>query len=82
MPITLAAFEKPILHQGVVRTPVCALAQRIHWRGVPHNVMTEFFATTADVYRLTAGLNTAHDLHPSADNAPKDTLSTCQLGNL
>ena len=40
--------------------------------------MNEFFATTADVYRLTGELNTAHDLHPSADNAPKDTLATCQ----
>ena len=66
----------------MVRTPWCALAPRIHGRGVPHKVMNKFFATTANVYRLTAELNTAHALHPSADNAPKDTLSTCQLGNL
>ena len=67
-----------LVYHGVVRTPLCALAQRIDWRGTPHNVMNEFFATTADVYRLTGELNTAHDLHPSADNAPKDTLATCQ----
>ena len=67
-----------LVYHGVVRTPLCALAQRIDWRGVHHNVMNEFFATTADVYRLTGELNTAHDLHPSADNAPKDTLATCQ----
>ena len=67
-----------LVYHGVVRTPLCALAQRIDWRGTPHNVMNEFFATTADVYRLTGELTTAHDLHPSADNAPKDTRATCQ----
>ena len=67
-----------LVYHGVVRTPLCALARRIDWRAVPHNVMNEFFATTADVYRLTGEMNTAHDLYPSADNAPKDTLATCQ----
>ena len=51
-----------LVYQGVVRTPLCALAQRIDWRGTPHNVMNEFFATTADVYRLTGELDPAHDL--------------------
>ncbi len=67
-----------LVYQGVVRTPLCALARRIDWRGAPHNVMNEFFATTADVYRLTGELNPAHDLHPSADNAAKDLPATCQ----
>ncbi len=67
-----------LVYQGAVRTPLCALAQRIDWRGAPHNVMNEFFATTADVYRLTAELNPAHDLHPSADNAAKDLPATRQ----
>lgn len=61
-----------LVYHGVVRTPLCALAPRIDWRGTPHNVMNEFFATTADVYRLTGELNPAHDLYPSADNAAKD----------
>lgn len=61
-----------LVYHGVVRTPLCALARRIAWKGVPHNVMNEFFATTADVYRLTGELDPAHDQHPSADNAPKD----------
>ena len=67
-----------LVYQGVVRTPLCALAQRIDWCGTPHNVMNEFFATTADVYRLTGELNPAHDLHPSADNAAKDLPATRQ----
>jgi probable H4MPT-linked C1 transfer pathway protein len=61
-----------LVYQGVVRTPLCALARRIPWKGVLHNVMNEFFATTADVYRLTGELDPAHDQHPSADGAPKD----------
>ena len=67
-----------LVYQGVVRTPLCALAQRIDWCGTPHNVMNEFFATTADVYRLTGELNPAHDLQPSADNAAKDLPATRQ----
>jgi (4-(4-[2-(gamma-L-glutamylamino)ethyl]phenoxymethyl)furan-2-yl)methanamine synthase len=65
-----------LVYQGVVRTPLCALAHRIPWRGQSLNVMNEYFATVADVYRLTGELDPAHDLYPSADNAPKDLPAT------
>ena len=65
-----------LVYQGVVRTPLCALAHRIPWQGRELNVMNEYFATVADVYRLTGELNPAHDLYPSADNAPKDAGAT------
>ena len=65
-----------LVYQGVVRTPLCALARRIAWNDRPHNVMNEFFATTADVYRLLGELDPAHDQQPSADNAPKDARHT------
>ncbi len=65
-----------LAYHGVVRTPLCALAPRIDWRGRPLNVMNEFFATTADVYRLTGELDPSHDQHPPADNAAKDATST------
>jgi probable H4MPT-linked C1 transfer pathway protein len=67
-----------LVYHGVVRTPLCAVAQRIAWRGNAHNVMNEFFATSADVYRLTGELNPAHDLQASADNASKDLDATRQ----
>jgi (4-(4-[2-(gamma-L-glutamylamino)ethyl]phenoxymethyl)furan-2-yl)methanamine synthase len=67
-----------LVYQGVVRTPLCALGPRVAWRGVETNVMNEFFATSADVYRLTGELDPAHDLHPSADNAAKDAPATRQ----
>jgi (4-(4-[2-(gamma-L-glutamylamino)ethyl]phenoxymethyl)furan-2-yl)methanamine synthase len=67
-----------LVYQGVVRTPLCALAPRVPWRGRTLNVMNEFFATTADVYRLTGELDPAHDQHPSADNAAKDLPASRQ----
>lgn len=67
-----------LVYHGVVRTPLCALAPRIEWRGRPHNVMNEFFATAADVYRLTGELDPAHDGHPPADGAGKDAAATHQ----
>ena len=67
-----------LVYHGVVRTPLCAVAQQVDWRGRPHNVMNEFFATAADVYRATGELNPAHDLYPSADNAAKHLPATHQ----
>ena len=40
--------------------------------------MNEFFATSADVYRLTAELDPAHDQQPSADNGAKTLRATHQ----
>jgi probable H4MPT-linked C1 transfer pathway protein len=60
-----------LVYQGVVRTPLCGVAHRIMFRGEQTNVMNEWFATTADVYRLTGELWQAHDQHQSADNGPK-----------
>jgi probable H4MPT-linked C1 transfer pathway protein len=65
-----------LVYHGVVRTPLCALGPRVAWRGANLNVMNEFFATTADVYRLTGELDPAHDLHPAADGAAKDLPAT------
>ena len=65
-----------LVYHGVVRTPLCALAQRIAWRGQALNVMNEFFATSADVYRLTGELPAAHDQHPAADSGAKDIAAT------
>jgi probable H4MPT-linked C1 transfer pathway protein len=65
-----------LVYQGVVRTPLCALAPRIAFQGQALNVMAEFFATTADVYRLTGELDPEHDLYPPADGGAKTTAAT------
>jgi (4-(4-[2-(gamma-L-glutamylamino)ethyl]phenoxymethyl)furan-2-yl)methanamine synthase len=65
-----------LVYHGVVRTPLCALARRIRWRGEELNVVNELFATTADIYRVAGELDAAHDQHPSADNTAKDLPHT------
>jgi probable H4MPT-linked C1 transfer pathway protein len=65
-----------LVYQGAVRTPLCALAQRVSLQGQALNVMNEFFASTADVYRLTGELAAEHDLYPAADNAAKSPEAT------
>lgn len=67
-----------LVYQGVVRTPLCALAQRLHFRGVATGVMNEWFATTADVHRLLGRLDPRHDQQPTADQAGKDLPATRQ----
>ncbi|MDL2336542.1 MAG: hydantoinase/oxoprolinase family protein [Pseudomonadota bacterium] len=67
-----------LVYHGVVRTPLCALTQHIAFRARSVNVMNEWFATTADVYRLTGELDPTHDQQPSADGQPKDRAATQQ----
>jgi probable H4MPT-linked C1 transfer pathway protein len=66
-----------LVYQGVVRTPLCALAQRVRFRGAECNVMNEWFATSADVYRLTNELDAAYDQHDTADHRGKDRAASC-----
>jgi len=65
-----------LVYQGVVRTPLCALAARVPFEGEQVNVMNELFATTADVYRTTGELDPAHDQDPTADGQGKDLPAT------
>jgi (4-(4-[2-(gamma-L-glutamylamino)ethyl]phenoxymethyl)furan-2-yl)methanamine synthase len=67
-----------LVYQGVVRTPLCALGPRVPWRGGTANVMNEFFATTADVHRMTGELDPAHDQAATADGRGKDAPATRQ----
>jgi probable H4MPT-linked C1 transfer pathway protein len=46
-------------------------------RSTETNVMNEWFATSADIYRLTHELDAAHDQHDTADHRGKDRASTC-----
>jgi (4-(4-[2-(gamma-L-glutamylamino)ethyl]phenoxymethyl)furan-2-yl)methanamine synthase len=61
-----------LAYVGIVRTPLMALAARApvagHWRAT----MNEYFATTADVFRVLGELDEAADQPPAADNGAKD----------
>jgi probable H4MPT-linked C1 transfer pathway protein len=60
-----------LLYTGVVRTPLMALAPEAPFAGEWLPLMAEYFATTADVYRLTGELPEGADLHPAADGGEK-----------
>jgi (4-(4-[2-(gamma-L-glutamylamino)ethyl]phenoxymethyl)furan-2-yl)methanamine synthase len=60
-----------LLYTGCIRTPLMALGQRMMFDGKRVNLMAEYFATMADVYRLTGELDEASDLHAAADNGAK-----------
>ncbi|MDO9599120.1 MAG: hydantoinase/oxoprolinase family protein [Azoarcus sp.] len=67
-----------LVYLGVVRTPLCALARQISFDGRIRNVMNEWFATSADLFRLTGELDPGHDQQPTADGAGKDEAATCR----
>jgi (4-(4-[2-(gamma-L-glutamylamino)ethyl]phenoxymethyl)furan-2-yl)methanamine synthase len=60
-----------LVYSGVVRTPVMALAERVPFAGHWVPLVPEYFATSADVYRLTGELPEGADQHPAADGADK-----------
>ena len=60
-----------LVYTGVVRTPVLALAERAPFDGEWVPLMAEFFATTADLYRLLGRLPEGADQHPAADGGEK-----------
>jgi probable H4MPT-linked C1 transfer pathway protein len=63
--------EGELVYQGLVRTPLMVLAERVPFRGRLVGVMAEYFATTADLFRLLGRLDEAFDQHPAADGGPK-----------
>lgn len=60
-----------LLYCGAARTPVMALGPTLPFRGAHVPLMMEYFATTADVHRLTGELPDHADLHPAADGGAK-----------
>jgi probable H4MPT-linked C1 transfer pathway protein len=72
-----------LVYQGVARTPVMALAARVPYRGRWQSLAAEYFATTADVYRLLGQLPHEADLLPSADGRAKTVaLSAARLARM
>lgn len=67
-----------LVYSGVVRTPLMALSDRVIFRGDDVPVVAEYFATTADVYRVLGALPETADQHPSADGAEKTTFASAR----
>jgi len=72
-----------LVYTGLVRTAVMAVVQSVSFAGTEVGVMSEYFATMADVYRLTHELNESHDQNETADgNAKTEQASTKRLARM
>jgi probable H4MPT-linked C1 transfer pathway protein len=60
-----------LVYTGVTRTPIMALAGSVPFAGLRQRVMAEYFATAADIHRLTGALPEDADQHATADGRGK-----------
>ncbi len=70
--------QDTLVYTGVVRTPLMAIAQKIEVDDKLSNVAAEYFATAADVFRLTGELSPLSDIVPTADGAAKTKHASAQ----
>ncbi len=80
--IGLTDYERLIsdelVYTGIIRTAVIAVAQSASFQGQKMGLMAEYFATMADVYRLTGELNEIHDQTETADGASKTVSASAK----
>jgi (4-(4-[2-(gamma-L-glutamylamino)ethyl]phenoxymethyl)furan-2-yl)methanamine synthase len=67
-----------LVYTGVVRTPVMAVANKLLLDGIETNVAAEYFATMADIYRLTGELPQEVDMADTADGKGKSLLESAR----
>ncbi len=67
-----------LIYTGIIRTAVMAVAQQAVFNNQPQGLMAEYFATMADVYRVTGELQEAHDHTPTPDGAEKSVLASAR----
>lgn len=65
-----------LVYTGVVRTPLMALGPGVRWQGADQAITAEYFATTADIYRLTTQLDPQSDMAGTADGGKKTEAAT------
>jgi probable H4MPT-linked C1 transfer pathway protein len=64
-------ISEELVYTGVTRTPVMALADMVPFAGERQRLMAEYFATAADIHRLTGALPKDADQHATADGRGK-----------
>jgi probable H4MPT-linked C1 transfer pathway protein len=67
-----------LLYTGIARTPLMAVTRVVPFEGDWVPVMAEYFATTADVYRLAGLLPDSADQHPAADGGEKTIVGSAR----
>jgi (4-(4-[2-(gamma-L-glutamylamino)ethyl]phenoxymethyl)furan-2-yl)methanamine synthase len=71
-------ISQEMIYTGIVRTAVMAVAQSAQDQGKEVGLMAEYFATMADVYRVTGELNELHDQTDTADGAEKTVAASAK----
>ncbi len=71
-------ISQELVYTGIVRTAVMAVAQTACDQGQVCGLMAEYFATMADVYRVTGELNEHHDQCDTADGAEKTIIASAR----
>lgn len=71
-------ISRELVYTGIVRTAVMAVAQIANDQDHEIGLMAEYFATMADVYRVTGELNELHDQTDTADGAEKSILASAR----
>ncbi|CAA9891419.1 putative H4MPT-linked C1 transfer pathway protein [Candidatus Methylobacter favarea] len=71
-------ISQELIYTGIVRTAVMAVAQTAQDQGRRIGLMAEYFATMADVYRVTGELNELHDQTETADGAEKTVIASAR----
>lgn len=71
-------ISQELIYTGIVRTAVMAVTQTAQDQGKKIGLMAEYFATMADVYRVTGELNDNHDQTDTADGAEKTVLASAR----
>lgn len=67
-----------LLYTGVVRTPLMAWGPYLKVEDTHYHLAAEYFAASADVYRLLGELSAHHDLADTADGQDKGLAATAR----
>lgn len=70
--------SEELVYAGVIRSPLMAVAQKVKFENSMTSTAAEYFATTADVYRLTGDLQDSDDMADTADGKEKTQLASAQ----
>jgi probable H4MPT-linked C1 transfer pathway protein len=70
--------SQELIYTGIVRTAVMAVAQTARDQNQEIGIMAEYFATMADVYRVTGELNELHDQTETADGVEKTITASAR----
>lgn len=67
-----------LVYTGIIRTPLMAISQHVLFEGQQTSTAAEYFATTADVYRLTGELLAEDDMTETADGKEKTLTASAR----